>query len=1365
MADRSSAVARPVWMKQAEEAKLKSDAEKTATAKAAFEATFKDVGKNVEREPASDSDAEEAGDLENKPIGPVDPAKCTAAGAGIAGGAACSPSSFVVVTKDSDGRKIPNGGAQLKVKISPGVGVGGSEQEGMVKDQGDGTYTVTYVVPKRGNYMVHVECNGQPIMGSAFPVFFGAGTTGGLLGMPSTGPFPNHVNQTMPNMPNYSGSVSGAFPGLLGMIPGILPGASGGAILPGIGASFGEVCGEYLNGRCAKTDCKFNHPPHNLLMTALAATSTMGTLSQVPMAPSAAAMAAAQAIVAAQALQAHAAQMQAQAQSTRDSSVVESKNAGTHAEKAEYIELEEISENDVYSRVQNNLETVIPRVELVTIQVEQAAPQVEQGTPMIENFLPFNSALLSGSLEKTGNADALKRTLQISNLSPLLTVEQLKQLFRYCGTVVECSITDSKHFAYIEYSKPEEAAAALALNNIDVGGRPLNVEMAKVLPPKPAFLTSSMASSSLPMVMQQAVAMQQMQFQQAIHMQQTMFLQQTANRAAIMKSATEMASSRAAEISKKLKADGVGTDEKETNQKSRSPSALRLRSKSKSRSPVKYRHSRRSQSFSPPIRHTRDRRSRSPLRYRHHTNYGRDRRSYKDIRDSNDRAEKRDRERSRDRYSSFSRRNRSRSVSPRARKSSRAGSASPKRRRESVSPRTRKSSRANSRSPRHHRGSMSSPRSTHQNTLNHRGCSRSDSAEGRPHSDDRKDRSRSEKAKLDGRKPDKNDNSFEEPNFSAKDSRNMREDWTLDSSATTHKKSSLLLDGNLEDGRDGGQHKKSRLDHRDSLKAEAAVKGQYHDENNSISEDKQSLRSPVLMSHKRSLASVDERTHSSIKDLSKYEKSSEHKKYEKTISSRRERDTFEKDRTRTGTEDLSRHGKLISDQRRHEKVDSVRREKDFDDSTYSREGRRVTEYSDSKYHKSSSKHPGDSLFRGTKDRHRSERSKLEGMKTEKTANFKKEVISADYDLSDRSEDRIIGSPKLRTLKRASSIEDLTYSDPENLLKNEKLILNNRKLEITDPITKKEGYIDEVLEGVGEDGSVACSSKLMTHVGSPRDDGTSLSTRELNIHEQVNLEKRKLDESGFIGNRSGHESTNLDSDGWLDSMGLIEEGLILHSVKQGTQKRSLSLDDKPSTDANNMSRDEKSIMGYSEFDKIKDEEYLECDALPRKISSGTNKQDYKLEASIEDVNNVYSPDYAYSFNAEKLGRHELLDMDYKELEGSDYVITNQETAYFLEMTKRSSTQDSLWSRGVEDLDGREKSTQEDKNIEKTGLSKDQDYTSDDLEDMIEDMRSADPPMLKAHKRNSMSPEVDSSRVPGNTEDLNRHKKPKLDHGVL
>ncbi|KAK2988993.1 hypothetical protein RJ640_013984 [Escallonia rubra] len=673
MADRTLAVVKPVWMKQAEEAKLKSEAEKTAAAKVAFDATFKDVSKTgTAAANSSDSELEEE-DLANKPIGPVDPVKCSAAGTGIAGGTACAPSSFVVVTKDSDGRKMPRGGAAIRVRISPGVGVGGSDVEGIVKDMEDGTYTVTYVVPKRGNYMVDIECNGKSISGSPFPVFFSSGTTGtgGLLGLAPQASFPSLVNQTMPNMPNYSGSVSGAFPGLLGMIPGIAAGASGGAVLPGIGATLGEICREYLNGRCASIDCKFSHPPHSLLMTALAATTNMGNLSQVPMAPSAAAMAAAQAIVAAQALQAHAAQAhaQAQAQSIKDS---------------------------------------------------------------------------SGSSDREGKADSLKKTLQVSNLSPHLTVDQLKRLFSFAGTVVECTITDSKHFAYIEMSTPGEATAALAYNNMELSGRPLNVEMAKSLPPKPAILNAPLAHSSLPLVMQQAVAMQQMHFQQALLSQQTMTAQLAANRAATMKTATDLAASRAAEISKKLKADGIVIEDEETARRSRSPSTTRAKSRSKSRSPVRFQRRRKSHSLSPPSRSSRVYRSRSPLRSRRYNEY--DRRSYRDSRDVGDRSRWRDSGRFRDRHFSVSRRNRSRSVSP-ARKSFRHDSLSPKRRRESPEHKVRKSSRTGSRSPGHHRRSRSPPRSDDEVRPKHRKRSRSKSTEVKHHSRDKLGESRDEKSK------------------------------------------------------------------------------------------------------------------------------------------------------------------------------------------------------------------------------------------------------------------------------------------------------------------------------------------------------------------------------------------------------------------------------------------------------------------------------------------------------------------------------------------------------------------------------------------------------------------------------------------
>ncbi|CAN1146819.1 hypothetical protein LINPERHAP2_LOCUS15508 [Linum perenne] len=649
----NNALVKPIWMKQAEEAKLKSEAEKAAAAKAAFEATFKDLSNRPENPaPDSDSEEDEERDLANKPVGPVDPAMCTAAGVGIAGGTACASSTFTVVTKDADGRKVLHGGAQIKVKVSPGVGVGGTEQDGIVKDLGDGSYTVTYVVPKRGNYMLHIECNGKPIMGSPFPVFFSQGTSnGGLLGVAPASSYPNLVNQTMPNMPNYSASMSGSFPGLLGMIPGIVPGASGGVVLPGIGASLGEVCREFLNGRCTQADCKLNHPPHNLLMTALAATTTMGNLSQVPMAPSAAAMAAAQAIVAAQALQAHAAQQAAQ--STKDA---------------------------------------------------------------------------SGPSDRSRQDETLKKTLQVSNLSPLLTVEQLRQLFSFCGTVVDCAITDSKHFAYIEYSKPEEATAALALNNMDVAGRPLNVVMAKSLPQKPVVNSSLSTSSSLPVMMQQAVIMQQMQFQQALLMQQTMTAQQAANRAATMKSATEMAAARAAEISKKLKADGLVDEEEQTKEKSKSPSPPQARSKSRSRSPINYRRKRRSPSYSPPPRR-RERRSRSPLRSWRYSKYDSDRRSFRDTRDHGGRTRRQDLDRSHDHGLSGSKRHKSRSVSPRTRRSYREDSGSPRRHRKSPPRRTGKSSRGDSRSPGRHRASRSSPKNDSVRKVKSRGRSPSRSVE------------------------------------------------------------------------------------------------------------------------------------------------------------------------------------------------------------------------------------------------------------------------------------------------------------------------------------------------------------------------------------------------------------------------------------------------------------------------------------------------------------------------------------------------------------------------------------------------------------------------------------------------------------
>lgn len=747
------AAPKPIWVRQAEEAKLKSEADTAAAAKAAFDATFRALSASdqpqdgdldhhhLEYKPSSpaeqafDRDADSDDDDDDRPRappGPVDSSKSSAAGPGIAGGSAGAPATFTVVGKDRDGRRVSTGGARVRVRISPAAGVGGDDLDGVVKDNGEGSYAVTYAVPKRGNYMVHVDLDGSPIMGSPFPVFFSAATAATTT-FPTTLPaassaYPNMVNQTMPNMPNYAGSMPGSFPSLLGLIPGASTGSSGGVVLPGVGASLGEICREHINGKCTKgTDCKFSHPPQQLLMSVMAATSSVGALSHAPMAPSAAAMAAAQAIMAAQALQAHAAaQMQADSKAAAQS---------------------------------------------------------------------------TGSVDK---AEALKKMVQISNLSPLLTVEHLKQLFGYCGKVVDCTITETKQTAYVEYSKPEEATAALALNNMDVGGRPLNVEMAKTLPPK-----TNLANSNLPMMMQQAVQLQQMQFQQALMMQQSIATQQAAARAATMKSATEAAAARAAEISRKLKAEGFGGENVEENDakgKSRSPSPPSRRSKSRSRSPIKYRRSRRDHSYSPPVRRSREHRSRSPSRS-HHSKYGSER-SHRDDSDKYSRSRRRETDRSRDHYSSSSRRNRSRSISPRYKKSSRADSRSPKRHREEESLRSsksRRSARAGSRSPRHHKGSKSSPTRDHHSSRRSR-HSRSRSQERKHRSSDKKDDKKSEmhddkKRSVRGNRGSKDERSAKEP----------VEDKNADTSVVAHKRSSSVSEDEMPNT-ENGRHKKSRHD-------------------------------------------------------------------------------------------------------------------------------------------------------------------------------------------------------------------------------------------------------------------------------------------------------------------------------------------------------------------------------------------------------------------------------------------------------------------------------------------------------------------------------------------------------------------------
>lgn len=99
--------------------------------------------------------------------------------------------------------------------------------------------------------------------------------------------------------------------------------------------------------------------------------------------------------------------------------------------------------------------------------------------------------------------EELRRTAHVSNLPVAMTLEQVKQLFSFCGTILECREGGSgRNFAFIEFSSDKEALAALALNGMNVGGRNIRVESAKL----PKLLTPARLSSPTPLGPQMGAA-------------------------------------------------------------------------------------------------------------------------------------------------------------------------------------------------------------------------------------------------------------------------------------------------------------------------------------------------------------------------------------------------------------------------------------------------------------------------------------------------------------------------------------------------------------------------------------------------------------------------------------------------------------------------------------------------------------------------------------------------------------------------------------------------------------------------------------------------------------------------------------------
>ena len=145
----------------------------------------------------------------------------------------------------------------------------------------------------------------------------------------------------------------------------------------------------------------------------------------------------------------------------------------------------------------------------------------------------------------------LQRSLHVTNLSSILTPDQLRQLFAFCGTVTKAKyIDDTKLQAVVEFSKPSEAISALALSGMAVGDKVMKAELCSTVKQRQE------TSGNVPLAVQQA--MQQMQYNQAVYLQQAQAANLAASKIAKSKSAAEMAAQRVKEISKKLSGIGGG---------------------------------------------------------------------------------------------------------------------------------------------------------------------------------------------------------------------------------------------------------------------------------------------------------------------------------------------------------------------------------------------------------------------------------------------------------------------------------------------------------------------------------------------------------------------------------------------------------------------------------------------------------------------------------------------------------------------------------------------------------------------------------------------------------------------------------------
>ena len=130
---------------------------------------------NDTSERSSEHDEQESDEEEQR----ADPTRTKLSGQGLNGGHAASDLNFLVHAHDFSGSKCQQGGDDVVVKLLPSsqsMQLTGPINVSVV-DNENGIYSVSYRVPDKGSYMLHVEINYLPITGSPFPLFIGAPMT------------------------------------------------------------------------------------------------------------------------------------------------------------------------------------------------------------------------------------------------------------------------------------------------------------------------------------------------------------------------------------------------------------------------------------------------------------------------------------------------------------------------------------------------------------------------------------------------------------------------------------------------------------------------------------------------------------------------------------------------------------------------------------------------------------------------------------------------------------------------------------------------------------------------------------------------------------------------------------------------------------------------------------------------------------------------------------------------------------------------------------------------------------------------------------------------------------------------------------